>query len=734
MKKLINFGYATVLFALILLLAFLSAPTVFADSDPAAFRVTVPTCLPVVVGPDGSVSVAGDAQIVNDSAFPVLLDSVSVVPQNSWRLDPWGTNYSTTPVGSKRFAMQFGGVGVPTDGSIDVSGCGPIGAGGSMSLSYDAQVATQSANLNETIANVVFTLTWSGRGPLMRLAVATRPAITEYRTGDAFKTAGMRIGGVYGNGKGYIVSGWTVLNGTPLAEGQTSVTVSYTESGITKTVDVPITVSPPAYAILYDNGELVFQSGSAPESGRTVLGTYTGFETQNYTSGSRAPWYSQRTAISKVTFKDRIRPNSAAYWFNQCSNLTALSGAGNLDLSAATSTAYMFNNCSSLFSVSLSDWDTSNIRTMNSMFSGCTSLAVADLAGWDTGKVTSMSAMFLGDTALTGVGLSAWNTANVRDFSSMFYRCTNLSSLDLSRWDTGSATSMKNMFYFCNSLTSLDLNGWDTSNVTNMEGMFCQSATDGSLASLKIAAWDTSKVENMNSMFRGCGSLRNLNLSSWDTSAATGMHGMFYYCSGLVSLNLSGWDTSGVTDMGSMFCNCDSLASLDVSAFDTGAVTNMRDMFSDCDSLATIYASSGFVTGSVTDGANMFYYSWSLVGGNGTAYSAQHVDYDYARIDRADAKGYFTAKAAGALSAANVAAIMDIAETPEIAEPDAADAAETDAADPVEAEESEEVTEPENPGMEQADAPEEPEPDLEPFSEPEEDTSEEETIEETREE
>ena len=94
--------------------------------------------------------------------------------------------------------------------------------------------------------------------------------------------------------------------------------------------------------------------------------------------------------------------------------------------------------------------------------------------------------------------------------------------------------------------------------------------------------------------------------------------------------------------MDSMF-NSSGLTIIDVSSFDTSNVAAMTYMFYNS-SVITIYASNKFVTNNVEESSNMFSASTNLVGGNGTRQSASHTDKEYARIDTANAPGYFTSK------------------------------------------------------------------------------------------
>ena len=248
-----------------------------------------------------------------------------------------------------------------------------------------------------------------------------------------------------------------------------------------------------------------------------------------------------------------------------------------------------------------------------------------------------------GDDVIPNSVTSVTATSKVRftgDCSRLFYCFSNCTSMDLNRVNTDSVTNMRNMFYRCKSLTSLDLSGWDTRNVTNMCGMFdeCQY-----LDTLNISSWDTGNVTDMREMFEFCDHLKTLDISDWDTRKVTRMGFMFYGCTDITSLDLSHWNTDNVTDMEWMFKVCNSLTSFNLSGWNTSNVTNMEEMFVRCGSLTTIYVTSNWNTGNVTNSNVMFNDCSKLVGGMGTTYDADHVDKEYARIDRGPSQpGYLT--------------------------------------------------------------------------------------------
>ena len=339
------------------------------------------------------------------------------------------------------------------------------------------------------------------------------------------------------------------------------------------------------YAILYTDKTLVFQYGDAPESGKTVREKY-----QVSLDGYGKPqWYNRRTAVKEAIFKDEIQPLSMAYWFCDCSALESVQGLGKVD--------------------------TSHVTNMSGLFSGCSKFVSMDLRGLNTSSVENMLGMFENCARLASLDVSDWDTSHVKDMSRMFNGCEALASLDVSRWDTANVTSMHYLFIGCEALASLDVSRWDTANVTSMYGMFC-----------------------------GCKALASLDVSRWDTSAVTWMSNMFVNCYVLTALDLSGFDTSAVTDMSSMFSCCYALKTLDLSGWDTGAVQNMEYMFAGCESLQTIYASEAFSDAQRRGG--LFSDCPCLVGGAGTRYDENNLNYEYGRIDNPpDEPGYFTYKA-----------------------------------------------------------------------------------------
>lgn len=104
---------------------------------------------------------------------------------------------------------------------------------------------------------------------------------------------------------------------------------------------------------------------------------FTGVETNTGTYVNSAPWYSQRSSVKLVRIAEGqvIAPKSCAYWFGDCTNMTAFKGAERLNTSAVTNMFYMFHYCSKMTEPpAVDNWDTSAVTDMNNMFSSCSKM------------------------------------------------------------------------------------------------------------------------------------------------------------------------------------------------------------------------------------------------------------------------------------------------------------------------------------------------------------------------
>ena len=97
-------------------------------------------------------------------------------------------------------------------------------------------------NGNETSFNINIVEEEVSEKALTGIAVTKAPSKTSYVAGQNFNKTGMKITASYNDGSTKEVANYTVTDGNNLTVGKTSVTISYTENGVTKTTTQNITV------------------------------------------------------------------------------------------------------------------------------------------------------------------------------------------------------------------------------------------------------------------------------------------------------------------------------------------------------------------------------------------------------------------------------------------------------------------------------------------------------------
>ena len=247
------------------------------------------------------------------------------------------------------------------------------------------------------------------------------------------------------------------------------------------------------YAVLYADGELVFQRGDTPESGRSVTHTYKVDLDAVYTGhpSNYAPWYNERESVHVVNFADKISPIATAYWFYCCKSLEHVDNIQSLDTANVTDMSWMFFGCSGLMALDVSHFNTEKVTDMSWMFTDCSKLTVLDVSHFNTTNVTFMRGMFDSCYNLMTLDVSSFNTANVTDMAYMFSGCHGLTVVNVSGFNTANVTFMSQMFMGCSELTTLDVSHFDTGNVKDMDGMFEDCSE---LTTLDVSCFDTVNV------------------------------------------------------------------------------------------------------------------------------------------------------------------------------------------------------------------------------------------------
>ncbi len=143
-----------------------------------------------------------------------------------------------------------------------------------------------------------------------------------------------------------------------------------------------------------------------------------------------------------------------------------------------------------------------------------------DLSRLDTSEITDMNNLF--KYSMFNGDISNWNTSNVTSMDSLFFTTKNFNS-DISKWDVSKVTSMHGMFLNTKNFNQ-DISSWNVSNVTNMRGMFYSAENFNQ----DISSWNTSNVEDMSYIFNNS-KLFNYNILNWNLNNVLECDNMFDY-------------------------------------------------------------------------------------------------------------------------------------------------------------------------------------------------------------
>ena len=460
-----------------------------------------------------------------------------------------------------------------------------------------------------------------------------------------------------------------------------------------------------AYAVLSENNTmLTFYYDDQKESRGGMDITFSSFTDNPWLSASN---YGIETVIFDASMDNCYAITSTADWFYNCRKLKTITGLEYFHTSEVTDMREMFYCCSALTNLDLSTLNTAKVTNMDFMFRDCRELESLNLSSFNTSNVTSMSYMFTNCTDLETIYVgSGWSTEKVNNQSGdiwMFLCCYSIAGgqgttyndfnyeLEYAHVDGGvnnpgyltavgtEAPSLPYVtisedhtvltFYYDKnkkarngkivwSTVSSGYCPWDSyreelkkvifddsySQYTRQERMASWFSDCTQLESIDLRNLKTDNTTTMSYMFAKCKSLPSLDLSTLNTENLTEMRGMFIGCEALNSLKLDNFNISKVKFLDSAFYGCKSLTTLDLSSFSTHDYQEMSFLFWDCSNLKTINVSELWNSENNIYANGMFMGCQNLVGGKGTTYSSEHVDFAYARIDGAGGPGYFTEK------------------------------------------------------------------------------------------
>lgn len=171
--------------------------------------------------------------------------------------------------------------------------------------------------------SLVFNMVGGGGGVrLVSIAVTTPPAKTVYEYGDSFQSAGMVVTATYSDGASADVSNYSISPTTFTSVGSQSVTISYTEHGVTKTSTTSVTVNKKTIsAVPSQSGALTYNGSSQSPTwsgysatqmtiGGTTSGTNAGSYTATFTPKANYRWADGTTTAKSVSWSIGKAPGS----------------------------------------------------------------------------------------------------------------------------------------------------------------------------------------------------------------------------------------------------------------------------------------------------------------------------------------------------------------------------------------------------------------------------------------
>ena len=163
--------------------------------------------------------------------------------------------------------------------------------------------------------SLVFNMVGGGGGVrLVSIAVTTPPEKTVYEYGDSFQSAGMVVTATYSDGASAVVSNYSISPTMFTSVGSQSVTISYTEHGVTKTSTTAVTVNKKTIpAVPSQSGALTYNGSSQSPTwsgysatqmtiGGTTSGTNAGSYTATFTPKANYRWADGTTTAKSVSW------------------------------------------------------------------------------------------------------------------------------------------------------------------------------------------------------------------------------------------------------------------------------------------------------------------------------------------------------------------------------------------------------------------------------------------------
>lgn len=190
--------------------------------------------------------------------------------------------------------------------------------------------------------------------------------------------------------------------------------------------------------------------------------------------------------------------------FYSCHNLYSVN-LTNCNIPNLISMRGMFSHCIQLENIIVDNEAIHNVVDMTNCFKDCRSLNKLD-NDWKLTRLQFIDGIFYGCTKLWTIDLSSWDLSNVKSFDHCFKNC-GVYHIGLNPNVNSYVTSAIECFEGCQHVDMLDLSMWDVSNMVDMSGCFKDCC---GLTELNISTWefDVNRDINVEESFLYCDKLK----------------------------------------------------------------------------------------------------------------------------------------------------------------------------------------------------------------------------------
>ena len=379
------------------------------------------------------------------------------------------------------------------------------------------------------------------------------------------------------------------------------------------------TISDKEVSLLEEDTDLYARYATAPhgtyrnvdwvvkENGRLVIGKEGEIQTFADVSSQSTGWPWTSIGIQTAEFAGTVNGTGPMTgMFSSCTRLTSVDFT-NFNTSNVTSMDYFFNYCVKLETANIALLDTSNVTNMSRMFALCNKVHDLDFSSWDTHSLTNMDEMFLEVRYDGTLDLTALDVSHVASMKSIFSQMM-VDTLDLTGWDVSKVTKGYETFrQFSGHLVAPDLH-WDS--MTSQQYMLYGSEpcsvfdiprwsfgqlVDGyylfanGYAAINAQDWNLDGMTSMANMFR---ILKGgpIDISGWHSTTAYKTDYMFNYSDAtLKEINVSNWNMPALTSINEMFGWCQGLERIiGLETWDASRISQMENLFNSCYELQNV--------------------------------------------------------------------------------------------------------------------------------------------------